>query len=214
MVRNGVPTGRDRHAHSRLGREVPVGVQRRAVRRDAGQVAGPVDRGLWPLARGTVQLSDRGRPAASGAQGPQYLAGRDRPLPRARHRGGDLHQSDLRPLGRRQPSRVANGHARRQAAGRRGPPRRAVPQLPLPRVRPLVCRRDLPKVQLRGHSLRHDVLAVALFLRALPEAIRRRGRRRDSAQDRLARRAVGGFRASAKRGWPSSLASPPARCAS
>ena len=71
--------------------------------------------------------------------------------------------------------------------GEGGPARRAMPQLALSRVRARVRRRDLPELRLRGHALRHDVLAVALFLPALPEAVCRRSGRRDSAHDQLAR---------------------------
>ena len=82
----------------------------------------------------------------------------------ARHRRGDLHQLDLRSLGGRPASRMADGDLCRQAARRRGTSRSAVSQLAVPRIRACVRDRNLRHVPVRRNSLRHDLLAVALLL--------------------------------------------------
>ena len=52
--------------------------------------------------------------------------------------------------------------------GARQPARVRLPELALPRVRPRLDARDLRALRLRGHALRHDVLALRLLLRPLP----------------------------------------------
>ena len=134
VVRTRLPPGGDRYAYPRLGSPVPLGVRSRVLRRHAGQVALRISRVLLSIARGVVQLSHEGRPAARRLERRERAPADDRLLSPTGNRRPDLYQRDFRPLGRRSSSRVANANLGREDSGRGKPSWRDVYQLTLSRI--------------------------------------------------------------------------------